>query len=131
MYFPRSLVQYQEPIDNIKLHAFGDVSNHGVCTAVYAVVTQASGVIQGLTAAKSRLAKNSLTIPRLELVSGDMAVSLSLNVRAALQDFNMTEYRPSLVHSENGSMFTAAAKWLKKVKENEKIYSLLSDQSIT
>ncbi|XP_022777758.1 uncharacterized protein LOC111319209 [Stylophora pistillata] len=40
VYFPRSLVQYQEPVDNIKLHAFGDASIHGVCAAVYAVVTQ-------------------------------------------------------------------------------------------
>ena len=88
MYFPRSLVQYQEPIDNIKLRAFGDASIHGVCAAVYAVVT---GVTQGLIAAKSRLAKKSLTIPRLELVSGHMAVNLSTNVRVALEGFSMTE----------------------------------------
>ena len=90
MYFPRSLVQYQEPTDNIKLHAFEDASIHGVCTAVYAEVIQASGVTQGLIAAKSRLAKKSLTIPRLELVSGHMAVNLSTNVRAALEGFSMT-----------------------------------------
>ena len=48
VYFPRSLVQYQEPIDNIKLHAFGNASIHGVCAAVYTVVTQASGATQGL-----------------------------------------------------------------------------------
>ena len=41
MYFPRSLVQYQKPIDNIKRHAFGDASIHGVCAAVYAEVMQA------------------------------------------------------------------------------------------
>ena len=41
MYFPRSLVQYQEPIDYIKLHAFGDASIHGVCAAVHAEVMQA------------------------------------------------------------------------------------------
>ena len=90
MYFPRSLVQYQEPIDKIKLHAFGDASIHGLCAAVYAEVIQASCVTQGLIAAKSRLAKKSLTIPRLELVSGHMAVNLSTNVRAALEGFSMT-----------------------------------------
>ena len=39
--------------------------------------------------------------------------------------------RPSLVHSDNGSTFTAAAKWLTKVKEDEKFHSFLSDQSFT
>ena len=39
--------------------------------------------------------------------------------------------RPSLVHSDNGSTFTAAAKWLTKVKEDEDFYSFLSDQSFT
>ncbi|XP_022809935.1 uncharacterized protein LOC111346949 [Stylophora pistillata] len=88
---PAILVQYQEPIDNIKLHAFGDASIHSVCAAVYAVVTQASGVTQGLIVAKSHLPKKSLTIPRLELVSGHMAVNLSTNVRVALEGFSMTE----------------------------------------
>ena len=91
VYFPRSLVQYHKPIDNIKLHAFGDASNHGVCAVVHAVVTQASGVTQGLITAKSCLAEKYLTIPRLELVSGHMAVDLSTNVGAALEGFNMTE----------------------------------------
>ena len=48
VYFPRSLVQYQEPIDNVKLHAFGNANIHSVRAAVYAVVTQASGATQGL-----------------------------------------------------------------------------------
>ena len=52
--------------------------------------TQASGVTQGLIAAKSRLAKKS-PIPRLELMSGHMAVNLSTNVQAALEGFNMIE----------------------------------------
>ena len=60
VYFPRSLVQYHEPINNIKLHAFGDANSHGVCAVAHAVVTQALGVTQGLIAAKSCLAKKSL-----------------------------------------------------------------------
>ena len=55
VYFPRSLVQYHEPINNIKLHAFGDANSHGVCAVAHAVVTQALGVTQGLIAAKSCL----------------------------------------------------------------------------
>ena len=91
VYFPHILVQYQEPIDNIKFLAFGEASIHGVFAAVYAVVTQASGVTQGLIAAKSCLAKKSLTIPRLELVSGQITVNLTTNVRVALEGFSMTK----------------------------------------
>ena len=91
VYFPHILVQYQEPIDNIKFLAFGDASIHGMFAAVYAVVTQASGVTQGLIAAKSCLAKKSLTIPRLELVSGHITVNLSTNMRVALEGFSMTK----------------------------------------
>ena len=78
---------YQEPIEKIKLHAFGDASRDGVGAAIYAVVTQASGISQGLVTAKSRLAKQGLTIPRLELVAGHMAVNLAVNVREALEGF--------------------------------------------
>jgi hypothetical protein len=54
---PRSVARYQEPIDEIVLHSFGDASTKGVGTAVYAVVRQQSGTTQQLVAAKSRLRK--------------------------------------------------------------------------
>ena len=38
--------------------------------------------------------------------------------------------QPFVVYSDNGSMFIAVAKWPKKVKEDEKFHSFLSDQSI-
>ena len=47
---------------------------------LYVVVSQESGV-----AAKARLAKQNLTIPRLELLSGHMAINLLKNVAEALQ----------------------------------------------
>ena len=87
---PRSLVQYQEEIISINLHAFGDASSQGLSAAVYAVTHQPSGISQGLVAAKSRLAKKGLTIPRLELVAGHMATNLVHNVREALQGFPIT-----------------------------------------
>ena len=87
----RSLTSHHEPIQEVQLHAFGDASGRGVCAAVYAVVTQASGVTQGLVTAKSRLAKKGLTIPRLELVAGHMAVNLAANVRGALQGFTLAK----------------------------------------
>ena len=77
----------QQPIENIELHAFGDASGKGVAAAVYAVVKQPTSVNKGLVTAKARLAKQGLTIPRRELVSGHMAVNLLSNVQDALQGF--------------------------------------------
>ena len=81
---PRSLVVHWEEIEQIDLHSFGDVCANGLAACVYAVIWQASGTNQGLIAARSRLSKQGLTIPRLELVSGHMAVNLVDNVRDAL-----------------------------------------------
>ena len=82
---PRSITSFQEPLQDIKLHSFGDGSKLGVGTAVYAVVKQASGTTQRLVAAKARLAKESLSIPCLELVAGHMATILLTNVREAME----------------------------------------------
>ncbi|XP_068704663.1 uncharacterized protein [Montipora foliosa] len=87
---PRSIIQYQEEITSINLHAFGDASSQGLSAAVYAVSHQPSGISQGLVAAKSRLAKKGLTIPRLELVAGHMATNLVHNLKQALQGFPVT-----------------------------------------
>ena len=84
---PRSLAVAGEEIREITLHAFGDASGQGLAAAVYAVVQQHSEVTQGLVAAKARLAKEGLTIPRLELVAGHMAANLLTNVRDALIGF--------------------------------------------
>jgi hypothetical protein len=81
---PRSIVNHQEEVTEIELHTFGDASIQGVGAAVYAVVRQPSGTIQQLVTAKSRLAKRSLTVPRLELVGAHMATNLAVNVRNAL-----------------------------------------------
>ena len=86
---PRNIPCHQEPIEEVKLHAFGDASGRGVSAVVYAVVKQPSNVTQGIVAAKSRLAKSGLTIPRLELVDGHMAVNLAVNVRKALEGLNV------------------------------------------
>ncbi len=87
----RSLPLHQQEILEIHLHSFGDASGKGVAAVVYAVVFQSEGVSQGLVAAKSRLAKQGLTIPRLELVSGHMAVNLMTTVKIALKGFNVTQ----------------------------------------
>ena len=103
---PRSLVPAREPIQAIALHAFGDASAQGVAAAVYAVVEQETGVKQGLVAAKARLAKQGLSIPRLELVAGHMAVNLLTNVHDALTGLP--------VHSLNAWLdSTVALHWIK------------------
>lgn len=83
---PRSIARYQEAIQEVELHSFGDASGRGVGTAVYAVVRQPSGTTQRLVTAKARLAKQGLTIPRLELISAHMATNLVINVRNALDN---------------------------------------------
>ena len=55
---------FQEAIDAINLHAFGDTSGTGTAAAVYAMLHQASGLNQRLLAAKACLAKKGLTIQR-------------------------------------------------------------------
>ena len=87
----RSLPSQREEITDIHLHSFGDASGKGVAAAVYAIVFQPSKVSQGLIAAKARLAKQGLTIPRLELVSGHMTVNLISNVKTALEGFNVSQ----------------------------------------
>ena len=80
---PRSLPMFKEPTEQVELQAFGSA----ISAAVYMVITQASGVSQGLIVAKLRLAKKNLTIPRLELVSAHMAANLMDNVRTALEGY--------------------------------------------
>ena len=70
---PRSLVEYREEILSIDPRAFGD----------------ASSITQGLVTSKSRLAKKSLTIPKLELVAGHVATNLVDKLKEALQGFPM------------------------------------------
>lgn len=68
----------------IELHSFVDACANGVSACVYGVICQTSGTNQGLIAARSRLAKQGLTILQMEQVAGHMAVNLVANVRNAL-----------------------------------------------
>ena len=56
-----------------------------MATSVYAVIKQSSAINQGLVIAKARLARQGLTIPRRELVSGHMVVNLLTNVHHETQ----------------------------------------------
>ena len=82
---PRPIVDHKGVVDELELHVFGDASTQGVGAAVYSIVRQQSGITQRLVAGKGRLAKQGLTVPRLELVSAHMATNLVTNVSNALQ----------------------------------------------
>ena len=64
---------------------FGDASTQEIGAAVYSVIRKPSGVTQRLVAAKARLAKQGLTVLRLELVSAHAATNLVVHVSHALQ----------------------------------------------
>lgn len=108
----RTLAKYREDIESIELHTFGDASIKGVSSVVYAVVRQKSGVTKGLVAAKARLAKQGLTIPRLELVSAHMAANLISNVQVALEGFPVT-----ILHGWLDS--TVALHWIRGAGEHK------------
>ena len=84
---PRALPKHRERISNIELHCFGDASGRGNSAAVYAIVSQPPGDSVGLVAAKLRLTKQHITIPRVERVSGHMATNLIVNVKESLEGF--------------------------------------------
>ena len=88
---PRSISKYCEPIIDVTFHGFGDASGKGVSAAVYSMISEKSGVSVGLVTPKARLAKCGLSIPQLELVSANMAASLTINVGKALQGFPVGE----------------------------------------
>ena len=73
-------MSYQEPLQDIELHAFGDGSKQGVGATVYAVVRQQSWTTQRLVADKERL-----SIPRLKKVAAHMGTNLITNVKIALE----------------------------------------------
>ena len=77
---PRSIVSYQEPLQDIELNAFGDGSKQGVGATVYAVVRQQSGTTQRLVAAKERL-----SISQLKQVAAHMGTNLITKVKNALE----------------------------------------------
>ena len=109
---PRPLTAHRENITKIDLHCFGDASDRGVSAALYAVVTQPSGVSVGLVTAKEGLAKQGLSISRLELVSGHMAT----NTRDALEGFPVGE-----LHCWLDS--TVALHWIRRADDYKQFLS--------
>ena len=83
-------MNYQEPLQDIKLHAFGDGSKQGLEATVYAVVRQQLGTTQRLVAAKERL-----SIPWLKQVAAHMGTNLITNVKKCLGGSTRSQKRMS------------------------------------
>ena len=75
-----------EKIEVIDFYVFIDSNIIGRAVALYAVIYQSLGTSQGLVAAKSRLSKKKLTIPRLELVAMHTAANLCKNIKDSLEE---------------------------------------------
>ena len=100
----------------------------GVAAAVYSVVEQPNGTTQGLVCAKSRLARRNLTIPRLELVAGHMAIKLATNVERAIN-----QNRVKAIHfwldssvalywiNGQGDFRQFVANWVAKIQEHNHV----------
>lgn len=140
---PRSLALHREGIEYIELHSFGDACANGVAACIYGVIRQASGTNQGLIAARSRLSKQGLAIPRLDLVAGHMAVNLVANARNALDGLPISSThcwldssvalrrgKPEWIYSDNGRTFVGAAEWMKTVMKDERLQTYLSTNQI-
>ena len=117
-----------EKIDAIDLHSFGDASNDEVSAVVDAVVYQETDVNQGVVAAKARLVKKSLTIPRKELVAGHMSAYLVRNVKKALENLpirNIYGWLDSTVALHwikgNGEYKQYVSNHMRKIKEIDNI----------
>ena len=81
---PRAITKKSDVIEGVQLHLFADASNLACCAATVAVVEHKSGTVKGLLTSKSRISKKNTTIPRLELVSGQMAANMARNLYHAL-----------------------------------------------
>ena len=91
MEIPRGVSQYQEDSKSIKLHAFADASKQGISVVIYESFDQETGHTQRLLVAKSRLAKQGLSISRLEVVAGHLAATMLELMRRALSSLAVLE----------------------------------------
>ena len=86
---PRSISSPDTPLNTIDIHVFADSSIIGTCAAAYAVTHQSGHVSQHRIATKSRLAKQNMSIPRLELIV--VASNLAENIKSVLTNYNIRD----------------------------------------
>ena len=86
---PRSRPLLDANINLADIHVFGDSSIMGTYAVVYAVVFQPNGTQQNFIASKCCLAKQKLSISRLELVATHMAANLADNIKTSFTNLNI------------------------------------------
>ena len=112
---PRSIAPYLEDVIQVSLHHFMDASDKAVSAQTVAVVTQSSGITQGLLTSKSRITKRGLTTPRQELVGCQMGANLAVNTRKSLKNLPVT-------HNYCWTDNTVALCWVKNPFKNWKAF---------
>ena len=74
-----------------KLHGFSDVSNLGLCEAIYVLeYINTKPFSQHQLAAKSRIKQKEQSIPRLELTAALMLAKLQPNILVSLENYPIT-----------------------------------------
>ena len=68
---------------SVRIHQFADASNFAIVTI--AVVEQGTDKVKGLLVSKSRIAMRNTSLPRLELIGGQMTANMAKNVCYALR----------------------------------------------
>ena len=112
---PRSLARQCNEVKSIDLHLFADASSLACSAVTIALVKQDTGTVQGLVTSKSRIAKRNATMPRLELVRGQMAANMANNVQQALTTWPVVSIT---IWMDN----TVALYWLMNPGNNWKVF---------
>ena len=69
----------------MRIHQFADASNLACSTVTIGVVEQGTHKVKGLLTSKSRIPKRITSLPRLELIGGQMAANMAKNLCYALR----------------------------------------------
>ena len=93
------------------------------------MVEQQSGVIQGLIAARERLAKQGLTTPRLEVVVGHVAVNLLTNIQDDLVRLPVKTLYTDRACWPPNIVTTASIKPNVEAKATKKVFALAVEAS--
>ena len=87
---PRSLIKENRKVKGINLHIFANASAVACSSVTIALIPHETGIVKGFLTSISRISKRNTSIARLELVSGQMAANMAINVHSALKGLPIT-----------------------------------------